>query len=374
MRPRSLAEGPLTNPPARSQTGDKKPCISCGLFCYKRLFMDTRTSFTFELSEIQQAAAIALLETGNYRPATVPYATIAADGTDCRIVLYQSGKLVVQGKGAQDFVTFVLEPQVLMEAKVGYEEVLNPLASAPHMGVDESGKGDYFGPLAIAGAYTDESLSRTFRDMGVRDSKRITSDARALELGREIRRVLGEGRYSLIVISPAKYNQLYTRMRSVNSLLSWAHARVIENVLEKVPACPRAISDQFGSKEQVKRALMQRGRKIELVQQHRAESDIAVAAASILAREAFLVGLRKLGEQFSVKLPKGASDLVKAAAAQLVKQHGPQALLQAAKCHFRTTEGVLAAEGQDRAVLGPDGAATSKPYTYRRRESEPPPS
>ncbi len=329
--------------------------------------MEPRNSFTFELSEFQQAALITLLESGNYRPATVPYSIIAADGPNCRIVLYQSGKCVVQGKGAQDFVTFVLEPQVLMEVRVGYEDVLDPLAAAPHMGVDESGKGDYFGPLAIAGAYTDESLTQTMRDMGVRDSKRISSDARALEIARDLRKLLGERRYTVVLINPAKYNELYKRIRSVNALLAWAHARVIENILEKIPTCPRAISDQFGSKEQVKKALMQRGRKVELVQLHRAEADIAVAAASILAREAFLVGLRKLGDQFGVKLPKGASNAVQAAAAELVKKNGPQVLLQTAKCHFRTTDGVLTAEGHSRAELGPDGSVTSRPYTYRPR-------
>ena len=333
--------------------------------------METRTSFTFALSEFQQAALISLLESGNFRPATVPYSIIAADGMDCRIVLYQSGKCVAQGKGAQDFVTFYLEPQVLMEARVGYEDILDPLAIAPHMGVDESGKGDYFGPLAIAGAYTDETLSKTMRDMGVRDSKKIGNDARALEIARDIRKLLGERRYTVVLIGPAKYNELYTRIRSVNSLLAWAHARVIENVLEKVPTCPRAISDQFGSQEQVKRALMKRGRKVELVQLHRADSDIAVAAASILAREAFLVGLRRLSEQFGVKLPKGASDTVKTTAAELMKKHGPGILIQTAKCHFKTTDAVLASGGHNRGELGPDGAATSQPYTFRPRSRPP---
>jgi ribonuclease HIII len=322
--------------------------------------MEPRNSFTFELSEAQQVTLIQTLKDGNYLPATVPYSRIAVDGDHCRIVLYTSGKVVVQGKGAQDFVTFVLEPTVLGAAQLGYEAILNPEAIAPHIGVDESGKGDFFGPLVIAAAYTDESLSKTMQEMGVRDSKKITSDAKTLELARDIRKLLGN-RFSLISIGPAKYNQLYTRIRSVNSLLAWGHARAIENLLEVVPACPRAVSDQFGSKEQVKRALMQKGRKIDLVQRHRAESDIAVAAASILAREGFLLGLRKLGETYALKLPKGASDLVQAAAVELVRQHTPAALLQAAKCHFKTTDTVLSRLSLDRGALGPDGAAQSRP-------------
>ncbi len=334
--------------------------------------MEPRNSFTFTMNETQQAALILLLEQGNYQPATVPYATIAADAEHCRIVLYQSGKCVVQGKGAQDFITFVLEPQVLLSAKVGYEEVVNPDAFAPHIGVDESGKGDFFGPLVIASAYTDSTLVKPMQEIGVRDSKAISSDARALDIAKALRELL-RGRFSLVAIGPRKYNELYTRIRNVNSILSWGHARAIENLLEKVPSCTRAVSDQFGSKEQVKRALMQKGRKIELVQMHKAESDIAVAAASILAREAFLLGLRKLGEQYGVKLPKGASDLVQTAAVSAIEKHSPAVLLETAKCHFKTTDTVLARLNLTRSVLGPDGAAqsaTANGFRFRRKGAE----
>ncbi len=333
--------------------------------------MEPRNSFTFTLNETQQAALILLLEQGNYRPATVPYATIAADAEHCRIVLYQSGKCVVQGKGAQEFLTFVLEPQVLLSAKVGYEEVVNPEAFAPHIGVDESGKGDFFGPLVIASAYSDKTLVKPMQEIGVRDSKTISSDARALDIAKALRQLLGN-RFSIVAIGPRKYNELYTRIRNVNSILSWGHARAIENLLEKIPSCTRAVSDQFGSKEQVKRALMQKGRKIELVQMHKAESDIAVAAASILAREAFLVGLRKLGEQYEVKFPKGASDLVQQAAVNAIVKHSPTILLETAKCHFKTTDTVLSRMNLTRAALGPDGAAqsaTANGFRFRRKES-----
>ena len=336
--------------------------------------METRNSFTFELSETQQAALIMILEGGNYKAATVPYSIVAADGDHCRIVLYQSGKCVVQGKGAQDFVTFTLEPLVLMSAQVGYEDVLNPEALAPHIGVDESGKGDFFGPMVIASAYTDETITKQMREIGVKDSKKISTDTRILEIAKEIRKILGD-RYTLIQIGPSKYNQLYSKMKSVNAMLAWGHARAIENMLEKVPGCPRAISDQFGSKEQVQRALMHNGKKIELVQMHRAESDLAVAAASILAREAFVLGLKRLGDQYGVKLPKGASDLVQTAAVELIRKHNPQVLLDTAKCHFRTTDSVLGKVQQTRAVLGATGAIVSKPYdrskySGKKRNSE----
>ena len=169
-----------------------------------------------------------------------------------------------------------------------------------------------------------------------------------------------------MTIGPEAYNRLYAKMRSVNTLLAWGHARAIENLLDTAPDCPRAISDQFGNPEQVKKALMGRGRKIELVQRHRAEADVAVAAASILARAAFLDGLARLQAAYGQRFPKGASDQVQAAARDLVKAHGPGVLLKTAKCHFRTADAVLAASGQSRAALGADGQAVSKPFVRRR--------
>ncbi len=322
--------------------------------------MNAQNSFTFALNPAQQEALIQLLREGHYRPVLVEHTQIAADGTDCRIALYKTGKCLVQGRGAADFVSFVLEPLILKEAQLGYEEVLDPARAQPHMGVDESGKGDFFGPLVVACAYVDHTLLPRMKELNVRDSKRIQSDDVALAMARDLRKLLGV-RYSIVLIGPARYNQLYARMRSVNTLLAWGHARAIENLLEKLPSCPRVISDQFGNKKQVERALMQRGRKIELVQRPHAESDPAVAAASVLARAAFLTALKKMEQQFAVPFPKGAADAVKEAAGRLIQAHGPETLLQTAKCHFRTTDDVLAAAGLDRNSLGPDGAATSRP-------------
>jgi len=328
--------------------------------------MDTplKTSFTYPLTEDQQIILTEVLQSGNYRPIVVPYAQMAAETDTCKIILYQSGKCLVQGRAAQEFVTYVLEPKVLGHVGLGYEEMLNPKAYAPHMGIDESGKGDFFGPLVIAGAYADNALAKTMLAMGVKDSKNISSDKKAHQLARDIRSLLGK-RFIIVIIGPQAYNRLYAKFRSVNAMLSWGHARAIENLLGHVPECPRAISDQFGDKAQVKRALMTRGRNVELVQRHRAEADVAVAAASILARAAFLSALDKLHKHYSRAFPKGASDQVKAAAEDLVKQHGASILLKTAKCHFRTTDQVLEKLALKRAALGREGMVKSKPYTFR---------
>ena len=308
-----------------------------------------KTSFTFKLTEEQQIILADILNSGNYRPIQVPYTTVAAETDECKISIYTSGKCLVQGKAAKDFVQFVLEPKVLGKVGVGYEEMLNPEQFEPHVGVDESGKGDYFGPLVIAAAYADGPLAKKMLALGVRDSKNISSDKRILELDGHIRKMLGQ-RFSVVAIGPNAYNRLYDKMRNVNLVLAWGHARAIENLLHEIPDCPRAISDQFGNKHLIERALMSKGRKIILQQRHKAESDVAVAAASILARAGFLNGIRKMQEQYRQRFPKGAAAQVIEAAKQLVQQKSPEILRLTAKCHFKTTDAVLGSGGMKRLM------------------------
>jgi ribonuclease HIII len=209
-----------------------------------------------------------------------------------------------------------------------------------HIGTDESGKGDFFGPLVVAAFFMPEGQEGVLRELGVKDSKR-TSDRRA----EDIAGMLRSGYVmSVVAVGPEKYNELYAKLRNLNRLLAWAHARAIENVLEKVPA-GKVITDQFGDEAFVRNALMKKGRSVELVQQPRAEEDLAVAAASILARAEFLARLRNLSREVGRELPKGASGIVEQAAVQLVRLKGPEILNKVAKTHFKTTQRVLGLAG-----------------------------
>jgi ribonuclease HIII len=206
--------------------------------------------------------------------------------------------------------------------------------------VDESGKGDFFGPLCIAGVYVNERVIKSWADAGIRDSKNISSDKRIRELAELIRDTPGCVT-SVVPIGNEAYNRLYAKMRSVNTLLAWGHARVIENLMDQkhrmAPPPVRAISDQFASNKQtVAKALMTLGREIELVQKHRAEEDVSVAAASILARHEFVSRLGTMEKQFEMKFPKGASAAVDAAAKEFILKHGVDNLPKVAKMHFRT--------------------------------------
>jgi ribonuclease HIII len=298
------------------------------------------TSYTCKLDDTQAADLERHLREGGFRPREVPYARFAGEKDKLNVVFYTSGKLVVQGKGTQEFVEFVLEPEILKQARVGYEAVLNPELLLPRLGVDESGKGDFFGPLCVAGVYVNPAVIEAWRDAGIQDSKNIGSDRRIADLAKLIRETPGCVT-SVVPIGNEAYNRLYASMRSVNTLLAWGHARVIENLMGQRhrmdPPPVRAISDQFASNKQtVAKALMTMGREIELVQRHKAEEDIAVAAASILARDEFVSRLAKLGQQFGMELPKGASAAVDAVAKAFVERYGADQLAQVAKVHFRT--------------------------------------
>jgi len=298
------------------------------------------TSYTGKLTDDQASALEAALRSRNWKSRQVPYARFAFESDKTNIVFYESGKLVVQGKGTQEFIEFVLEPEILKEVKLGYETILNPDLLLPRLGIDESGKGDFFGPLCIAGVYINEKVINAWKDLGVRDSKNISSDKKIGELAEKIRKTDGCV-VNTVVIGNEAYNRLYVKMKSVNSMLAWGHARVIENLLavkhRMNPAPVKAISDQFAaSKSVIEKALMSLGKGFVLVQRHKAEADLAVAAASILARDEFVKGLAKLEQQFNVKLPKGASAAVDEAAKKIVDEQGAAALARVAKMHFRT--------------------------------------
>jgi len=293
-------------------------------------------SYTHALTAEQATKLRALLEELGFQFTPKQYTLFFAQKNKLSVAAYEKGpKVLVQGKGVQEFVQFELEPKIFGEAKLGYEEVYAPEMFEAHFGVDESGKGDFFGPLVISGVYVDRGIARKLLDAGVQDSKRIGSDARIRTLGQIIRKTAG-GLIETVLIGPARYNELYEKFGNLNSLLGWGHARVIENLLAKKPDCPRALSDQFADGRVIKQSLLQHGRKIDIQQRPKAESDIAVAAASILAREAFIGWLERRGKELGLRLERGISASVKETAKKLVEKNGPRRLREVAKVHFRT--------------------------------------
>ncbi len=317
------------------------------------------TSHTAALTPDQAEKLRELLGREGFEFQEKPHALFSAKKGKLNVTVYQKGpKVLVQGKETEDFVRFKLEPEILGEARLGYEEVLQPDMFEPHFGIDESGKGDFFGPLVIAGVFTDATIARQLLDAGIMDSKRIASAARIRKLAALIRATPGCAS-EVVSIGPERYNEMHRSFGNLNRLLAWGHARVIEKLSAARPDCPRALSDQFARPEVLQRALREKGLRLTLEQRTRGEADVAVAAASILARERFVDWMEKTSAACGVKLPLGASDAVVAAGRELVAEHGPDALRKAAKLHFRTTAAVCGDLPAPSDVSPPGGTETA---------------
>ena len=378
-------------------------------------------TYTYELANAEQELLLGIMVGGNYRKREVPYALWSIEGDRFNATLYQKErngrrKLCVQGAKAGDFVEFVLQPggvvPVTMGGGVAASGAGGPAgetAPLPHGGSDESGKGDYFGPLVVACCYVDEASAAKLRGLrvewfdsrdvkhvdrgGVRDCKLISNNAVLLRMGQMIRALLGPERFAVVKFGPAAYNRCYAKFRNINRMLAWAHGTCIEELLTRQPACPRIVVDQFArvpltdasgapqkdarghvledaarSQAVLARALKERGRRVELEQRHKAEAySVAVAAASVLAREEFLRALCGIADEIEPGarnplevMPIGSSDpRIREIAEGMVRKHGPVWLMNHCKAHFQTTDKVLAACGRSRADLPPEGRVVS---------------
>ncbi len=296
------------------------------------------TLHTVKITDEQAEKLDAWLDTHLWAPYKVNYAKFAYKGRDVNVVAYESGKLVVQGKGTEEFVQFVLEPEITGFAQMGYDDVLHPEWYELHAGVDESGKGDLFGPLVSACVIADGDAVRSWVADGLKESKKVTSDKVALAMAKKIKNTKGV----VVKVSYAnmeKYNALYIKFgRNLNKLLAWFHATAITSALNERHA-PWGMLDQF-----TKQPLVQRQLKVpnfELKMRTKAEEDPVVAAASIIARATYIYSMKKLSDECGFELKKGASASVRSQAVEIVKKFGADSLKRFAKMHFKTASEAL---------------------------------
>ena len=298
--------------------------------------MNGKTCFVATLTQAQMDALRAALESiSAWEFSSGPYMLFKASREKTQVTAYCSGKLVVQGGGTQDFVEFVLEPLIGLTAN---EAEPPPLLEfkGPHAGIDESGKGDFFGPLVVACVFVEDAATAdTLAMAGVRDSKAIKDDTKIASIAETVKTSV-RGKFGIVVIGPEAYNRTYEAIGNLNRFLAWGHARALENMLKFAPECRHVISDQFGDKRLVENALLKNGRAVRLEQFPKGERDVAVAAASILARAEFVRRLAKLEEEAGCRLPKGAGTQVDKVASQLYLSGGEPLLRKFAKMHFRT--------------------------------------
>ncbi len=297
-----------------------------------------------EEAERQIAAYLRTLESNNYtvdgykRGQYNFHSDIKHQNQKLKLFVYfgkKGLKTIIQGEAHPEFSRSVYS-LLGMNPNIGdFTEELEP---ENYIGTDESGKGDYFGPLVVAGVLVTSDTLHKLKSAGVRDSKEL-NDTQIVSIHKKIVEIIKE-KFEVISISPATYNSLHARMKNVNRILGWAHAKIIENILEKNEV-PEAISDKFGNEDLIVSSLQTKGKKIKLAQYTKAERFLGVAAASIIARKNFIDWFLRNNKSYEFTLPKGASSEVIKAGKIFVQKFGQKELDQVAKIHFKTTKQII---------------------------------
>lgn len=305
------------------------------------------SSYTVKLDDAQMEILRGILTARGWTPFEVAYTRFAfkADHLKVNISAYTSGKVVIAGKGTEDFVRDVLEPEVTGAAKLGYDDVLHPDWFESHAGLDESGKGDFFGPVVAATVIADRPAVEGWIKAGVKDSKRI-AEMQIFKLDELIRGTAGVVVRTCLCGMP-RYNELMARPQAnLNKLLAWQHATALEQALA-AKRVPWGLLDQFTEQPLTQRELARKGVKdFDLRMRTKAEEDPVVAAASIVARAEFQRQIVTLSREFGGKLQKGAGPLVKQQGKEIIAKFGARALGNFAKLHFRTAYEVVSECGK----------------------------
>jgi len=303
------------------------------------------SSYTVKLDDAQMEKLRTILEGRGWEAFEVAYARFAFRGPNCNVTAYTSGKAVIAGKGTEDFVLHTLEGEVTQAPQLGYDRVLHPDWFEAHAGLDESGKGDFFGPVVAATVIAQPTMLEAWIAAGVKDSKKI-AESQIIKLDKLIRETHGAV-VQTCYCGMAKYNELMGRPRAnLNRLLAWQHATALGKALTQ-KRVPWGLLDQFTEQPLVQRELAQQGVKdFELKMRTKAEEDPVVAAASVVARAEFVRLMHGLSKRFGAKLQKGAGPLVKDQAAEIIRRFGARSLGEFAKLHFRTAYEVVAAAGK----------------------------
>lgn len=303
------------------------------------------STYTAKLDDAQMTRLRAALVSRGWDAFEVAYARFAFKGNDCNVTAYESGKVVIAGKGTEEFVTMTLEPEITLSPKLGYDEALHPDWFEAHAGLDESGKGDFFGPVIAATVIAQPAMIQAWRKAGVQDSKKM-AESQILKMDELIR-----GTHGVVVktcyCSMPKYNELMARPRAnLNLLLAWLHGTALLQALGERKV-PWGLLDQFSKEPLVQRELTRKGlADFELKMRTKAEEDPVVAAASVVARAAYVREMHKLSLRFGEKLQKGASSKVNVQATEIIARFGAKALGDYAKLHFRTAYDVVKAAGK----------------------------
>ncbi len=291
-----------------------------------------KSVFTSKFHPEQESQLREILEQDGFELKPVDHAFWQAQKERVFITFYRSGKVVIRGKNIENSIEKYLEALKSESAIHGLESIENLTRWA---GSDESGKGDLFGPLVVAALYVDKNSEHLLWKESIQDSKNLNDD-KIRELANFIKKRF---KYTVITLMPEKYNKLYDKFQNLNKLLAFGHAQAIENLLHKVD-CQVVLSDQFGDEKLIREALSSE-HEIHLVQKVRAEENLAVAAASILARARFVDSLESLAMKYGMNFPVGASRQTQSVLEKFIAKYGKRELKKVAKLHFKPVRNLL---------------------------------
>ncbi len=290
----------------------------------------TPTTFSQKIDVATAERLRHLMKMGGFEFRTVPYARFSAKGEGVTCTVYESGKCVVQGRGTAQFLErhlaeYVVPEEAALATTLEFTETV--------LGSDEAGKGDYFGPLVVAAAAFGPEHLPLLDELGFKDSKQMGA-RRIQEVAARLREAIP---HEIVRVNPPRYNLLYAKFRNLNKLLAWCHGKALHELSKRTDAKIMVV-DQFCSERVLLREFPEDLKSLRLELRPRAESVPAVAAASVLASDAFARGIRKLSRDVDLTLPKGAGAPVMAAAKRLVAVKGKDILADVAKLHFNLTD------------------------------------
>lgn len=284
------------------------------------------------------------------REKTPPYAILQADDGDTVVTMYQSGKVVFQGKDADLAADFWIETEKINYGKAvvtssdDKKEKKELERKIPlrinSIGSDEVGTGDYFGPIVVTASYVTKDDVDFLLELGVKDSKKM-SDA---EIKRVVPQIIKRIPYHTFVLTNKQYNELYNSDMNMNKMKAILHNKVLCAFSDKEKYhYDYIVVDQFENPRSYYNHLTDAKYKVyNITFLTKAEDQcLSVACASLISRYIFLQEMDKISKNVGIDIPKGASDLVDTVGKEIVKKFGNDKLKEIAKMNFKNTEKIL---------------------------------
>ena len=281
------------------------------------------------------------------RVKTPPYAVFQADDGETVVTMYQSGKVVFQGRDADLAADFWIETEKInsgkavvtsSEDKKEKKEIERKIPlRITSIGSDEVGTGDFFGPIVVTATYVTKSDVDFLLELGVKDSKKMKDD----EIRKVVPQIIKKIPYNTFVLSNKQYNELYSNDMNMNKMKAILHNKVLSHFADKNKyPYDHIVVDQFENPRSYYNHLSDAKFKVyNITFLTKAEDQcLSVACASLISRYIFLDEIDKISKNIGMDIPKGASDLVDACGIQIVKKYGSDKLKEIAKLNFKNTD------------------------------------